>query len=127
MIMRTKWLLPWLGLGGLLIGLTLSPISANGEVYEVVYPLGRSTIKPLSNSPAILNLSGKTICASGHTFEGDEAIPAIVDLLREQYPNIKLIPNNEIPDDVNTKEEMKKFQELLRKKGCDAVISGVGC
>lgn len=95
--------------------------------YEVVYPLGESTTKvwPLSNP--IQDLRGKTICGSGHTFRGGEAVAAIVGLLQKQYPGIKFIPNTEIPDEVSTKKEMAALQDILREKGCDILLSGTGC
>ncbi len=119
---KTKGLCAALGLAGLFLA-----TAAFGQQYEVVYPLGASAVKERANSPALPDLNGKTICGSGHTFEGDEAVQAMIDLLRGKWPNLKFIPNKEIPDDVNTPAEMKKFQDFLRQKGCDAVISGDGC
>ncbi len=96
-------------------------------VYEVVYPLGRSTAKATPLPVHIPDLSGKTICGSGHSFEGDEAVAAVVALLQKQSPGIKFVPNAEIPAEASTKEEMAKLQDLLRGKGCDAVLSAMGC
>jgi hypothetical protein len=129
--MRNLWICKFsIGIFAVFIGLTVFTQSSSGAQeggYEVVYALGKSAVKPLLNSPAIADLNGKTLCASGHTFEGDEALPALVNLLKERYPGIQYVSNKEIPDDVNTRAQMKEFQELLRQKGCDAVISGVGC
>lgn len=97
------------------------------QKYEVVYPLGKSTVESLPLSPPVADLNGKTICGSGHTFWGDEAIPQIVALLQQRYHNIKFIPNSEMPQQVSTKEEIAEFQKLLREKGCDILLSGNGC
>lgn len=80
-----------------------------------------------SNSPSVPDLSGLTFCGSGHTFRGDEAIPRIVDLLQKRYSGIKYIPNSEIPEEVSTKEDIARLQDILREKGCDILLSGIGC
>jgi hypothetical protein len=97
-----------------------------GNGYEVVYPIGRTMIKVRALAPHIPDLSGKTICGAGHSYEGDEAIAAVVELLKKQYRGIKFIPNSEFPDDVSTPEEIAAYQDMLRKKGCDVVLSGIG-
>jgi len=48
-------------------------------------------------APHIPDLSGKTICGAGHSYEGDEAIAAVVELLKKQYRGIKFIPNSSSP------------------------------
>lgn len=96
-------------------------------VYEVVYPIGRSAVEIPSINLDISDLNGKTICGSGHSFMGDEAIAIIVKLLQNQYPDIEFIPNKEIPEEVSTKEEIVRLQDILRKKGCDILLSGIGC
>ena len=96
-------------------------------MYEIVYPIGKSILAVNPLSPHIPDLTGKTICGSGHSFEGDEAFSAIANLLRKQYPDIKFIPNTELPEEVSTDKEIKAFQDILQKKGCDAVLSGIGC
>ena len=118
-------------LGGVfLLFLTASVLpqaSAKDGVYEVVYPLGVSKQEVRALSPHLPDLNGKTICGSGHSYEGDEAVREIVNLLKGQYPDLKFIPNTEFPEDVSTDKQIAAFQTMLRQKGCDAVISGIGC
>jgi len=95
-------------------------------MYEVVYPIGKVILDIKGLAPLIPDLNGKTICGSGHSFEGDEAADAIMDLLKKQYPEIKFIPNTEFPDEVSTDNEIAAFQRVLQKEGCDAVLSGIG-
>ncbi len=96
-------------------------------VYSAVCPLGRSHAMSARRPASILDLSGKTICGSGHTGFGDEAVSAVAELLKKQYPGIKFVPNTDLPDEASTKEEMATFQEILRQKKCDVVLSGLGC
>lgn len=111
----------------LFLTLFVSQGLAKEGIYDVVYPIGRSTLELKPLSPHISDLNGKTICGSGHSYEGDEGVATIVDLLKKDYPNLKFIPNSELPDEVSTQKEISAFQEILKKKGCDAVISGTGC
>jgi hypothetical protein len=96
-------------------------------LYEGVYPVGRSTAGASASPSHISNFSGKTICGDGPTFFGDEAITKIVELLRKQYPDIKYVPSTEFLEEVSTKDEIAKLQDLFRGKGCDVVLSGNGC
>jgi hypothetical protein len=77
-------------------------------------------------APHIPDLKGKTICGAGHSYEGDEAVAEVVELLKKKYRGIKFIPNSEFPDDLSTQEEITAYQNMLRKKGCDIVFSGIG-
>lgn len=99
---------------------------AHEGLYEVVYPLGRLTAKNLHLAQNIPDLSGKTICGAGNRFFGEEVAAAVAELLQQQYPGLKFIPNTELPALIESKEEMEKFKEILRHKGCDAVISATG-
>lgn len=114
-------------LTSLLLTLCVSQGLAKDGVYDVVYPIGRSTLELKPLAPHLPDLNGKTICGSGHSYEGDEGIAAIVDLLKKDYPDLKFIPGSELPDEVSTQKEIAAFQALLKKKGCDAVLSGTGC
>lgn len=95
--------------------------------YKVVWPIGNFSIKGQQIASNVPDLNGKTICGSGHSYHGDELIDAIVKLLQKQYPHLKFVPNAEMPDEVSTKEEIGKFQTVLREKKCDVVLSGTGC
>lgn len=96
-------------------------------MYETVYPLGRSTAKAARVQAPVQDLKGKTICGSGHSFVGDEVVAEIVALLRKEYPDIKFIPNSELPPEASTPEQMAALGKLLKSKGCDLVLSATGC
>jgi len=95
-------------------------------MYEVVYPIGTSKRAIKALAPHISDLNGKTICGSGHSYEADEAFNAVTNLLKKQYPDTTFIPNSEFPDEVSTDNEIAAFQKVLQKKGCDALLSGIG-
>lgn len=103
------------------------PAPGKEALYEVVYPIGRAKMKVPPAPVYVTDFRGKTVCGSGHTYEGDETMTVLVGLLQKQYPDIKFIPNSEMPDTVATREEMAALQNVLREKGCDIVLSGIGC
>ena len=106
----------------------------NEAKYEVVSPLGESVIKVSKLAPRVRTLEGKTVCEiSNYDFEADETFPMIREMLRERYPNIKVIPYNEMPRMIvpelaseNMAETLKTLRVALSEKGCDAVIAGNG-
>ncbi len=56
----------------------------------------------------------------------------IAELLKKRYPDIKVIPHTEFPNQAPTGEtaELLKLTEttvaLLKEKGCDGLITGLG-
>ena len=98
--------------------------------FPVVSPIGQHVGESGAIAPRLPDLKGKTVCeVSNMAFRADALFPILRDLLTERYPDIKFIPYTEIPDvEVwgNAEEKMQNLKEVLIKKGCDAVISGVG-
>jgi hypothetical protein len=98
-------------------------------LYEVVWPLGRSTIgvKPLA--PRVKSLSGITIGGLwNQLFKGDVLLSEIVRLLQKRFPGIELVDHASFGD-IHGRHEaavVADLPEKLRKYGCGAVISAVG-
>ena len=98
-------------------------------MYEVVWPLGRSASEVVPLAPRVSDLSGKTVCELWDwLFKGDEMFPIIREKLRARYHGIKFVDysvfgNTHGP---NEAEVIAALPDLLRKHGCDLVISGVG-
>ena len=101
---------------------------------EVLNPTSRVTISA-KNAPRLDTLNGKTVCelwATGH-WAGEKTFPVIRELLRKRYPDVKFVPYTEFPfkeRGFSTRESYEayfgKMDELLKPKGCDAVIVGNG-
>ena len=102
--------------------------------YEVVSPLGEPVVEMISMAPRWPTLEGKTIGEIWNGgFRGDETFPIIERLLKERYPSVKFIPYREFPlvtiaslHPEQKEETLKKLREELKKKRCDAVITGNG-
>ena len=89
---------------------------------EVYNPTGSIEIIELY-APRLADLSGKTICELSHGgWEGHRTFPVIRELLKKRFPDVKIIPYNEIPaiHDV----QFDALSQALREKGCDGVIVG---
>jgi hypothetical protein len=96
-------------------------------VYEVLSPVGQSTGKILPLSPSIPDLNGRTICEIGRSYRSDETFPMLEQLLRQQFPAVKFVHNNEMPDSLDISiAEITNLANLLQQKGCDVLLSGNG-
>ena len=107
---------------------------------EVANPLGELAVKTVPVAPRLDTLNGKTICElSSNMYNAEISFPILRELLRERYPDIRVIPfvemNEELPEStVMTYSGKIAYQEektdavvaLAKKKGCDAVIAGNG-
>ena len=98
-------------------------------VYEVVWPLGRFVSAPIEPAPALTDLNGKTVCELWDwVFRGDQMYSIINEELRQKYPEVgvvewKRLGNTNAND---AREYVAALPELLKKYGCDAIISAVG-
>jgi hypothetical protein len=104
---------------------------AEKEKYEVVSPLAERSIDMITMAKRLSNLEGKTVCELwNESFKSNVTFPVIRELLRKNYPGIKIIPYNEMPkhhpmeDQGATNEGSDALIAALKEKGCDAVISG---
>jgi hypothetical protein len=75
-------------------------------------------------APRLDTLAGKTICElSNNGWQAHRTFPLVRELLKRQFPTVKIIPFTEFPsgtDEIQT----KKTIEALKKIKCDAVITG---
>jgi hypothetical protein len=92
-----------------------------------------STVTPQTKNAARLDtLNGKTICELATTgaayWRADLTFPIIRDLIRKQFPDVKFLPYTEFPDGRSERYPvpLNEIGELLRRKGCDAVLVGNG-
>ncbi|MBI2910378.1 MAG: hypothetical protein HYX92_22260 [Chloroflexi bacterium] len=98
-------------------------------IYEVVWPLGKMAYETLPLPRRIAGLEGKTVCELWDwRFRGDEVFPILRALLARRFPGIQFVDYTAFGDTHGPKEReiIAGLPEMLRKLGCDAVISGVG-
>ena len=99
-------------------------------MYEVVWPLGRSSSKPaIKPSSPVLDLTGKTVAEVWtFAFKGDQMFQIIREKLRERFPEVKFIDYHTFGNIHGSREAevIASLPEMLRRHGCDAVITAVG-
>lgn len=102
-------------------------------VYEVLSPVGESTVRTTTMAPRLDTLAGKTVClVSNHSFKADVTLPAIGEALKKQFPGIKIVPHQAmpvapLPEPAGVpRQESEALQAAFKAKGCDAVIAGNG-
>jgi hypothetical protein len=103
--------------------LTKDALAADPVTLEVYDPTGATKISDLP-APRLDTLAGKTICelAVGGAWQFERTFPLIRELLQRKYPSAKTIPYTEFP--VGTDMPDKKTLDLIKAKGCSAVIIG---
>ena len=100
--------------------------------FSVVSPIGRSAVPLIEQAPRLTSLSGKTIAVVGTNFMARITHPEIKRLILENYPDAKVILQDEIgvaglyPAPGLHRPAKDEFQRKLKQMGVDAVISGNG-
>ncbi|HOQ98029.1 MAG TPA: hypothetical protein PLJ35_04325 [Anaerolineae bacterium] len=97
----------------------------------VFSPLTEVTINR-GNAPRLDTLNGKTIgevWTTGH-YGADRTFPIIRRKLQERFPDVKIVPYTEFaigkPNISQRWAPLDQVAEILRAKGCDAVLLGNG-
>ena len=68
-------------------------------VYNVVSPIGESTVKMTTMAPRMDTLAGKTVCMVwNNAFKSDVTLPVIGEALKKQYPGVKIVPYTDMPN-----------------------------
>lgn len=103
-----------------------------GEIYNVISPVGRSSVKPIEQAPRLSSLEGKTIAIVGGSFMASVTHPELKKLILAEYPTAKVYVLSEIgaagvfPGPGIRRRSVEDFQSKLKELGVDAVISGNG-
>ena len=106
---------------------TKEAIAAVPVTLELYDPTGAVEVTQL-HAPRLADLHGKTICElSDGTWEDHRTFPLIRELLQKQFPTAKFIPYTEFPHGSGSTGYLiddDKVAEMVKKKGCQAVITG---
>ena len=108
---------------------TSMELSQNGT-YEVVWPCGEKVGKITRLAKRLDTLKGKTVCELwDYLFRGEKIFQILEGELAKQYPGIKFVNYSEFGSTHGGEERttIASLASKLKEKGCDAVISAVGC
>lgn len=90
---------------------------------EVFNPTGDIEVARLY-APRLANLNGKTICeVSDRLWQADRTFESIRKVLKERFPDSKIIPYSEFPYG-SLEIDTDRIGEAVKKRGCQAVIVG---
>lgn len=98
-------------------------------VYDVVWPLGKSTYQIVSMQPRIADFAGKTIGELSHGgFRDQEIRPLLEEALRQRFAGLKFVDHTVFGNihGRNEAEVVAALPERLHKHRVDAVIAGIG-
>ncbi len=108
------------------------PGAAGIAKFNVVSPVGFSTVEPIKMAPRLETLDGKTIAIVGEDFMYNITHPELRRLIKEQYPTAKVIMYDELPiagpypAPGITRPSTEQFRQRLIDLKVDAVIAGNG-
>ena len=98
-------------------------------IYQVVWPLGKSTYQIVSMQSRITDLASITIGELSHGgFRDQEIRPIVEETLSKQFPGIKFVDHTVFGNihGRNETEVVAALAENLHNHGVDAVITGIG-
>ncbi len=102
----------------------MEKITGSGVEFEVFVPNGASEVSEL-HAPRLDTLNGKTIGELwNNSWEGPRIFAEIEKQLKKQFPTVKFVPYSDLifgKADMETQENL----DLVVKKKCDAVITGM--
>ena len=108
------------------------PSSSGVAKFNVVSPVGFSTVKPIEMAPRLQTLDGKTIAIVGEDFMYNITHPELKKLIKAAYPTANVIMYDELPiagpypAPGITRQSTEAFRQRLIDLKVDAVIAGNG-
>lgn len=101
-------------------------------MFNVLSPVGQSTVEMIEMAPRLESLDGKTIALVGGSFMASVTHMELKRIIQEYYPTATVYVLSEIgsaglfPGPRARKPQVERFQQRLQEYGVDAVISGNG-
>ena len=108
------------------------PGSSGVAKFNVVSPVGFSTMEQIEMAPRLETLDGKTIAIVGEDFMYNITHPELGRLIKQHYPTAKIIMYDELPiagpypAPGITRQATEEFRQRLIDLKVDAVIAGNG-
>jgi len=103
------------------------------ETMSVISPIGAEAVEQKNLAKRLDTLNGKIVAEVwNEDFKGDIMFPIYRELLKERFPEVKIIPYTEIPfaslkgTPSYQREVLNEIIATLKAKGADAVITGNG-
>ncbi len=98
--------------------------------FDVVWPKSARAVQARRAAARPATLDGARIAFLwDHVFRGDEVFPLLERELRVRHPSIDVLGHDEFGNTHGSDEKqmLGRLPEVLRDRGVDAVVSGMGC
>ena len=107
------------------------PERSTEPVYEVVWPLGRRAVEPMSIAPRLPDLHGKTVAfVWDHVFRGDDMFDRFGAAAKQRHGDITLLEHHDFGNihgtSVEEHDAVDGLAVRLRDRNVDAAVVGVG-
>jgi hypothetical protein len=103
------------------------------DTLSVISPIGAEAVEQKNLAKRLDTLNGKVVAEIwNEDFKGDIMFPIYRELLKERFPDVKIVPYTEIPyaslkgTPAYQREVLSRIIAALKEKGADAVIAGNG-
>jgi hypothetical protein len=103
------------------------------EKLSVLSPIGAEAVEQKNLAKRLDTLNGKVVAEVwNEDFKGDIMFPIYREMLKERFPDVKIVPYTDIPyaslkgTPSYQREVLGSIITALREKGADAVITGNG-
>ena len=103
--------------------------NAGEPQYEVMWPLSPKATKPAAAASRIPDLNGKIVCEVWDViFRGELIYPLVREYIKARFPKSKFVEYTEFGNVYGPRERdvVAGLAAELRKRGCEAVIVGIG-
>ncbi len=98
--------------------------------YDVVWPKSARAVQARRAATRPAALDGLRVAFLwDHVFRGDEVFPILERELRARVPSIEVLGHHEFANTHGSDEKqmLDRLPDVLRDRGVDAVVSGMGC
>ena len=103
------------------------------ENLAVISPIGAEAVEQKNLAKRLDTLNGKVVAEVwNEDFKGDIMFPIYRELLKERFPDVKIVPYTDIPfaslkgTPSYQRQVLNDIIATLKAKGADAVITGNG-
>lgn len=98
--------------------------------YDVVWPRSPRGVQARRNARRLDTINGKRVAFLwDYVFRGDELFPILERELIRRFTDIEIVGYEEFGNlhGADEKERLARLPDDLRRRGVDAVVSGMGC
>jgi hypothetical protein len=109
--------------------MALSSFEPAAPRFDVMWPLSRKAVTPVSSAPRFADLNGKTVAQLWDVlFRGEIIYPQVRDYIKARFPRVNFVGHENFGNfhSPREREVHSALPRKLRELGVDAAIVGIG-